>query len=97
MVENFNDWSMDDSRKYGDTGIVDSKYGCHIMFFISKQPKYLYDCETDLKSKKEKEFTSSSTVKKYNGAVKKLKVAQPNQSTDSSTSSSDADNTVSAE
>ncbi|WP_294778646.1 peptidylprolyl isomerase [uncultured Eubacterium sp.] len=97
MVENFNDWSMDDSRKYGDTGIVDSKYGCHIMFFISKQPKYLYDCETDLKSKKEKEFTSSSTVKKYNGAVKKLKVAQPNQSTDSNTSSSDADNTVSAE
>lgn len=87
MVENFNDWSMDDSRKYGDTGIVDSKYGCHIMYFISKQPKYLFDCETDLKEKTEKEFTYGSSVKQYKGAMNKTKVAEPTASSDNSTAS----------
>lgn len=77
MVQSFNDWSMDDSRKYGDTAIVDSKYGCHIMFFVSKQPKYLYDCETDLKQKTEKEFTYASKVKEYKGGMSKVKVAKP--------------------
>ena len=77
MVQSFNDWAMDDSRKYGDTGIVDSKYGCHIMFFISKQPKYLYNCESDLKEKTEKEFTYNSEVKEYKGAMGKTKVAKP--------------------
>lgn len=87
MVENFNDWSMDDSRTYGDTGIVDSKYGCHIMYFISKQPKYLFDCETDLKEKTEKEFTYGSSVKQYKGAMNKTKVAKPTSSSDDGTAS----------
>lgn len=87
MVENFNDWSMDDSRTYGDTGIVDSKYGCHIMYFISKQPKYLFDCETDLKEKTEKEFTYGSSVKQYKGAMSKTKVAKPTSSSDDGTAS----------
>lgn len=87
MVENFNDWSMDDSRTYGDTGIVDSKYGCHIMYFISKQPKYLFDCETDLKEKNEKEFTYGSSVKQYKGAMNKTKVAKPTASSDDGTAS----------
>ena len=85
MVENFNDWSMDDLRTYGDTGIVDSKYGCHIMYFISKQPKYLFDCETDLKEKNEKEFTYGSSVNK--GAMNKTKVAEPTASSDDGTAS----------
>ena len=87
MVENFNDWSMDDLRTYGDTGIVDSKYGCHIMYFISKQPKYLFDCETDLKEKNEKEFTYGSSVKQYKGAMNKTKVAEPTASSDDGTAS----------
>ena len=34
MVTNFNDWCYDESRKAGDTGIVESPYGYHIMFFV---------------------------------------------------------------
>lgn len=82
MVQSFNDWSMDSSRKYGDTGIVDSKYGCHIMFFVNRQPKYIYDCETDLRDKDEKDFTKSSEVKLHKSAMKKTKVATPQASTD---------------
>ena len=34
MVTNFNDWCFDASRKAGDTGIVQSDYGYHIMYFV---------------------------------------------------------------
>jgi len=33
MVTNFNDWCFDESRKPGDTGIVESEYGYHVMYF----------------------------------------------------------------
>ena len=33
MVENFNDWCFAEGRKTGDTGIVESDYGYHIMFY----------------------------------------------------------------
>ena len=33
MVEAFNDWCFDASRKAGDTGIVETSYGCHVMYF----------------------------------------------------------------
>ena len=33
-VESFNDWCFDESRKFGDTGIVESEYGYHVMFFV---------------------------------------------------------------
>ena len=34
MVTNFNDWCFADGRKAGDTGIVESDYGYHIMFYV---------------------------------------------------------------
>lgn len=34
MVENFEAWCFDESRQYGDTGLVESVYGYHIMFFV---------------------------------------------------------------
>lgn len=35
MVTNFNDWCFEDGRKAGDTGIVESPYGYHIIFYVS--------------------------------------------------------------
>ena len=35
MVDAFNDWCMDGRRVYGDTGIVKTEYGYHIMYFVS--------------------------------------------------------------
>lgn len=34
MVDTFNDWCFDTSRKPGDTGIVSTSYGYHIMYFV---------------------------------------------------------------
>ena len=33
MVENFDAWCFDETRQPGDTGIVESDYGYHVMFF----------------------------------------------------------------
>ena len=35
MVQEFNDWVFDPERKTGDTGIVKTTYGYHIMYFVS--------------------------------------------------------------
>lgn len=34
MVEAWNDWAFADGRKPGDTGIVDTSFGSHIMYFV---------------------------------------------------------------
>lgn len=34
MVEEFENWLFDETRKVGDTGIVKSDYGYHIMYFV---------------------------------------------------------------
>ena len=34
MVETFNDWCFDESRKPGDTGIVATEYGYHLIYFV---------------------------------------------------------------
>lgn len=36
MVEPFENWSFDEARKEGDTGIVKTDYGYHIMYFVSE-------------------------------------------------------------
>ncbi len=33
-VESFRSWAVDESRKPGDTGIVESSYGYHVMYFV---------------------------------------------------------------
>ena len=34
MAAAFNDWCFDSSRKPGDTGIVETTYGFHVMYFV---------------------------------------------------------------
>ena len=36
MVTEFNDWCFDPARKEGDTGIVDTSYGSHVMYFSGR-------------------------------------------------------------
>lgn len=35
MVEAFNDWIFDAARKPGDTGIVETKFGYHVMLYVN--------------------------------------------------------------
>lgn len=36
MVQTFNDWCFEKDRKTGDYGIVETEYGYHLMYFVSK-------------------------------------------------------------
>ena len=40
MVTAFNDWCFDSARKAGDTDIVETSYGYHIMYFIGQDLPY---------------------------------------------------------
>ena len=41
MVEDFENWCFDASRQVGDTGIVESTYGYHVMYFSGFGTNYL--------------------------------------------------------
>ncbi|MBQ9762539.1 MAG: peptidylprolyl isomerase [Oscillospiraceae bacterium] len=43
MVTNFNDWCFDESRKTGDTGLVESEYGYHVMFYVGDSEELYRD------------------------------------------------------
>ncbi len=34
MVAEFNDWMFDDAREVGDTGLVETQYGYHVMYYM---------------------------------------------------------------
>ncbi len=42
MVETFNDWCFDPARKPGDTGIVETSYGYHVMYFVGQTENYYW-------------------------------------------------------
>ena len=40
MVENFENWCFDAARSSGDTGIVETPYGYHVMYFVKHNAPY---------------------------------------------------------
>ncbi len=63
MVSEFEDWCFDPSRQPGDTGIVQTSYGYHVMYFVStSENPYWYDqAESTLKSDAYNEWYSAIT------------------------------------
>ena len=47
MVQPFNDWCFDESRAYGDYGLVKTDYGYHVMFFVESSPAWVHYAESD--------------------------------------------------
>ena len=81
MVEEFENWSLDESRKYADTDIVKTLYGYHIMYFISSQEGWKYTVEYALESKQQEETAKSVKNEKKMG-IKKTTVAKPISASD---------------
>jgi len=50
MVEAFDSWCFDESRKPGDHGLVKTQYGYHIMYFVGSQDLWYVAAEADLLS-----------------------------------------------
>ena len=43
MVTNFNDWCFDSTRKTGDTGLISTDYGYHIMYYVKANEQTFRD------------------------------------------------------
>ena len=52
MVPTFNDWCFDESRQYGDNGLVLTDYGYHIMFFVDSRDIWYVTVEQDMVAEK---------------------------------------------
>lgn len=60
MVKNFEDWCFDSSRKTGDTGIVETEYGYHVMYYVNTSDKPIWEstARNNLASEKYDEYIS---------------------------------------
>lgn len=61
MVTEFNDWIFDEARKPGDTGIIETTYGYHIMYYVNNDnPEKWYDeCKDAIASAAVDSFNTS--------------------------------------
>lgn len=48
MVEEFEAWAIDSTRQVGDTGIVKTQFGYHIMYFVGGEQNWLRNAKTQL-------------------------------------------------
>ena len=48
MVPEFNDWCFDETRQYGDYGIVKTSYGYHIMYFVQSNLVWKLTAQQDM-------------------------------------------------
>ena len=51
-VEQFRAWAVDSARKVGDTGIVETEFGYHIMYFVSGEDYFTYTVREQLISQR---------------------------------------------
>ena len=71
MVPSFEEWSVDSQRQYGDTGIVESDYGYHIMFFINNCASYESQIISELRNEKINEIVENAKTNHHKKAINK--------------------------
>lgn len=75
-VQDFENWAIDPSRQYADTGIVKSEFGYHIMFFKSYEPLYLAVSNNEMIYEKAEDEIKSHELVEHKSAMEKTKVAK---------------------
>lgn len=59
MVKPFENWCFDSERKPGDTGLVRTDYGYHIMYFVDSEPMWYRYCLSGIKNQEMGELISA--------------------------------------
>ena len=78
MVAAFQNWCYEDGRQSGDTGIVQTTYGYHVMYFVGygSTEYWHYACENALRSDDQSawqtELTNSATAEINEGGMKNV-------------------------
>lgn len=62
-VESFLNWSIDMNRKTGDTEIVKTEYGYHIMYYVSGEPYWSQVVETQMVADRITKMTDDAEAK----------------------------------
>ena len=70
MVPAFDAWCFDESRKAGDTGIVETEYGYHVMYFSGNSDTNYRDYQI------RNELRSNDLTEWYNGIVESAAVTE---------------------
>ena len=60
MVEEFENWCFDDNRKVGDTGVVRTTYGYHVMFYSGEEAEWIYLSREGIIDEKITEFVTAA-------------------------------------
>ena len=55
FVEEFKNWYLDESRQPGDTGLVKSMHGYHVMYYSGKEPVWVFETNNMLVADKMEE------------------------------------------
>ena len=101
MVPEFEEWSVDKSRKYGDTGIVKSQYGYHIMFFVNNTESYRANVISAMRTAQVDEIINGAFEEVKNSridrAIKRYNESKANQNKAATPNTAQSDNTISAE
>ncbi|MBQ7740898.1 MAG: peptidylprolyl isomerase [Eubacterium sp.] len=80
MVKEFEGWSTDKNRKYGDIDIIKTDYGYHIMYFISNEPKYLAEAKKNfVATEMTDSFIKKYEVREHKHAMKNTTEAKPDK------------------
>ena len=80
MVEEFNDWCFEDGRTPGDTGIVKTKFGYHIMYFVSASEQLYWEAQAESQYRTEmgdKMLTDPMNNNPYEADYSKIVLGRP--------------------
>lgn len=64
MVEPFEDWCFDESRQYGDTGLVQTNYGYHIMYFVAEEDVWVSNVRSTIVNERSTAYVNAA-VEEY--------------------------------
>ncbi len=60
MVATFNDWCFDAARKEGDTGLVKTQFGYHVMYFVGSEEVWITKTRSAYLSEKSNELVADA-------------------------------------
>ena len=63
MVAPFDAWCFDASRKYGDSGLVQTDYGYHLMFFVAAEQTWVANVQNTIINEKSTEIVDNAVAK----------------------------------
>ena len=63
MVEPFENWCFDEARAYGDSGLVQTSYGYHVMFYVGSEPVWISYAENDCITERSNSFLAELAAK----------------------------------